>query len=147
VIGKTNGVWCCTFHAHGGSSMLGCSSKEEYRLQSEMVLRAEPDPATLKYDAGKPPLDLVPRELVEGAARAFGFGATKYRRGGWLVGGLTQGRILAALLRHVLAYSNGEDVDSESGLCHLDHAAACLGMLLATRERKLGADDRLGVPQ
>lgn len=100
-----------------------------------------------KLDVGKPPLDLIPRELVEAAARAFAFGAKKYARGNWLLGGLTQGRLLASLFRHLFAYSNGEDIDEESGLCHLDNAAATLAMLLATRERKLGADDRLGVPQ
>lgn len=106
---------------------------------------SEVDASTQKYDAGKAQLDLVPRELPEAAARAFTFGATKYRRGGWLVGKLSQGRIIAALLRHVFAYSNGEDTDPESGLSHLDHAAACLAMLIATRARNLGPDDRLGV--
>lgn len=96
----------------------------------------------VKHDTGKPALDLVPRELSEAAGRAFGFGATKYGRGNWLKGGLSQGRILAGLLRHVTAYNSGEDLDPESGLCHLDHAAACLAMLTATRARNLGPDDR-----
>jgi hypothetical protein len=100
----------------------------------------------VKFDNGKPPLDLVPRELVEAAARAFGFGARKYARGNWLLGGLTQGQLIASLLRHAFAYSNGEDADPESGLCHLDHLAATLGMLLATRSRGLGEDNRLGMP-
>lgn len=99
-----------------------------------------------KHDAGKAQLDLVPRELEAAAARAFGFGVKKYARGAWLKGGLTQGRLLAALKRHVAAYNDREDNDPESGLCHLDHAAACLAMLLATRERGLGDDDRLPLP-
>lgn len=102
--------------------------------------------AALKHDSAKPDLSLLPRELLEGAARAYMFGADKYGRSNWLFGGLSQARLLAATLRHLVAYSNGEDVDPESGLCHLDHAAAALGMLQATRERKLGPDHRLGVP-
>ncbi len=100
----------------------------------------------VKKDAGKPDLSFVPRELRAAAARAFEFGAKKYGAGNWLKGGLSQRRLLAALSRHVDAYLDREDTDPESGLCHLDHAAACLAMLLATRERRLGPDDRLPEP-
>jgi hypothetical protein len=96
-----------------------------------------------KADTGKPDLSFVPRELRAAAARAFEFGARKYAPGNWLKGGLTQRRLLAALSRHIDAYTDREDADPESGLCHLDHAAACLAMLCATRERGLGPDDRL----
>lgn len=100
-----------------------------------------------KHDTGKPPLELVPREMIEGAARAFAFGANKYGRGNWMKGGLTQGRLLGAVLRHLYAYAQRDDLDPESGLCHLDHAAASLGMLMGTVARDLGADDRIPEPQ
>jgi hypothetical protein len=96
------------------------------------------------FDAGKPPVDLVPRELVEGAARAYGYGAGKYSRFNWLKGGLSQAQLLASAMRHLMAYLNGEDIDPESGESHLDHTAACLGMAMATKARNLGPDDRMG---
>jgi hypothetical protein len=36
----------------------------------------------------------------------------------------------------------GEDKDPESGLLHLDHAAACILMLVSSVKRKIGSDDR-----
>src|SRR5262245_7491087 len=39
-----------------------------------------------KFDGEKPRLHLVPNELVNGAARAFGFGAKKYARYNWMKG-------------------------------------------------------------
>lgn len=99
----------------------------------------------LKYDDGKPPVNLVPHELVLAAARGFGFGAKKYAAWNWLEGGIARGRRIASLLRHVMAYASGIDKDSESGLSHLDHAAACLAMLITDHENNIGADDRRGV--
>lgn len=45
-------------------------------------------------------------------------------------------------MRHLWAWWSLEDRDPESGLNHLDHAAACLAMLIETRRRYTGKDDR-----
>ena len=90
-----------------------------------------------KNDAGKPRLDLVPRAYVYAAARALTFGATKYGEKNYLKsGGLDEKRVIAALLRHVFAHNDGELLDSESGLEHLDHCAASLAMLLDIRSKR-----------
>ncbi len=101
----------------------------------------------MKHDGGKPPLDLVPRAIMEGSARAFDFGAKKYARFNFREGaGLSYSRLLASAMRHLVAYNSGEEFDNEvnaegemigSGLCHLDNAAAALAMLMDTRERVL----------
>ena len=92
----------------------------------------------VKHDSGKPDLSLVPLGLVEGCARAMMFGVDKYGRDNWR-GGFADSRLLAACLRHVMAYTNGERVDQESGLCHLDHAAFSLAVVLdQLRERANG---------
>lgn len=86
-----------------------------------------------KADAGKPPLSYVPRELLEGAARAYAYGAKKYQKDNFRKG-MQVSRLVDALLRHVYALNEGEEFDSESGLRHEDHAAATLGMLMNTTE-------------
>ena len=103
-----------------------------------------------KADTGKPPISLVPRELIEGAARAFAYGAAKYGAQNFRQG-LAVSRLVDALMRHLLAWKESEEVD-ESGLDHLDHVAASLGMLMDTIKRvragKLPAelDDRWREP-
>lgn len=95
----------------------------------------------LKESLGKPPISLVPAELVLGAARAFAFGVAKYSRHNWRKG-ITRGELYDALQRHLLDYVEGIDSADDSGLLHLDHAAACLGMLMQTCKDNLSPDDR-----
>ena len=78
-----------------------------------------------KADAGKAQPDL----LEMGFARALRlvqatleYGALKYEAHSWrgVPGG--KERYKAALIRHLLAHSQGEKLDPESGLPHLAHA-------------------------
>ena len=78
----------------------------------------------VKYDAGKPPLDLLDPIALEGLAAVLGFGATKYASWNW-AGGISYSRLLAALLRHTFAILKGELIDPESGLPHIDHVGCC----------------------
>lgn len=49
---------------------------------------------------------------------------------------------MASTLRHLLAWQAREDLDPESGLHHLAHARADLGMLLELVLTGHGNDDR-----
>lgn len=82
----------------------------------------------VKDDKGKPQLSLLPREALEGAARVAEFGAKKYARDNWR-GGMPWCRPADAVLRHVEAFIDGEEVDAESGEHPLDHALFTLMML------------------
>lgn len=95
----------------------------------------------IKHDQGKPPIDLVPKELIEEVSKVLGFGATKYARFNWL-NGMDWSRVYAAAMRHLLAWNSGEDIDPESNLPHLAHAGCCIAFLLTYQERNLGTDDR-----
>ncbi len=75
-----------------------------------------------RFDKDKAPLDLLPTEPLLGVAMVLAFGATKYGRNNWL-GGMVWSRVLGSLLRHIFKFMAGEDLDSESGLPHVDHIA------------------------
>lgn len=92
------------------------------------------------YDDGKPPLQLLPAEYLQAAARAFAYGAQKYSARNWELGGIGYDRLFGSLMRHLWSYHSGETVDPESSLSHLDHACASLAMLVATVDREGHAD-------
>jgi hypothetical protein len=99
------------------------------------------DAKAIKYDAEKPPITLIPRAALEEEARVLHFGAVKYGRDNWR-GGMEWTRMLDAALRHIVAYTAGENSDPESGLNHLAHARCCLGFLIHYAEHGTGFDDR-----
>lgn len=83
----------------------------------------------IKADQGKPRVAEVPVELIFGAARAKDYGTAKYGDPkNWKI--VEIGRWKNALMRHLLAYIGGEDMDSESGLHHLDHMACTLSYIM-----------------
>lgn len=91
----------------------------------------------------KPPMELVPMALTQGAARALGYGAAKYAPNNWRRG-MRWGEVFGALKRHLDAWNEEENKDKDSGLCHLDHAAANLAFLMhmAAHEAYSKMDDR-----
>lgn len=96
-----------------------------------------------KLDEDKPRISLLTPEFILGAARAMTYGATKYDAQNWRSGnGLHLMRLFDSLQRHLLAWQGGEDVDPESGLSHLDHAAANLNMIMWTSIHLPNNDDR-----
>lgn len=102
----------------------------------------EPKPASgLKYDSGKPPVSLLDRYALEQIARVLGFGAKKYAADNWR-GGIKHRRLIDAALRHLLAISDGEDTDPESGLPHAAHAGCCIMFLLWMQKNRPDLDDR-----
>jgi len=94
-----------------------------------------------KFDGEKPALYFNPPEIQYGMARAFMHGAKKYGSWNWM-GGITTTRLAAALMRHMLQWMWEQTPDSDSGLDHLDHAAASLAMLMDTVKRRPDLDDR-----
>jgi hypothetical protein len=79
-------------------------------------------------DSRKLPLWLVPVALIMAAGRALAHGAKKYASNNWRKG-MAYSEIYSALQRHLTAWLEGEDMDPDSGLNHLDHATACIAFL------------------
>lgn len=94
-----------------------------------------------KHDSGKPDLSLVSPLLKAGIAKTMGFGVNKYGRWNYMQG-ITTSRLLGALMRHIDAYTMGENLDPESGLPHLYHAAANIQMLVDNEHNGTLEDDR-----
>lgn len=78
----------------------------------------------LKYDDNKPRMDLLDSQALEGLASVLTFGARKYAAHNWR-NGISNSRLVAAMLRHIFAIMRGEYVDPESGLPHVDHVGCC----------------------
>jgi len=81
-----------------------------------------------KFDDGKNRLDLIPPDATEGLGLVLTFGAKKYAPYNWLEG-IKYSKIIAAIKRHLLAVERNEDIDSESGLLHVDHIACNIAFL------------------
>lgn len=95
----------------------------------------------IKHDTGKPDLSHISLELAEVVARVREFGAKKYARNNWRIG-FKYTRSVAAALRHVMAFNEGQDLDPESGLSHIGHAICCLEHLLNDIKNHPENDDR-----
>lgn len=95
----------------------------------------------VKNDQGKARLSLFPMLAFRLAGKVFTFGAKKYAAYNW-ARGLPHSRLMDAALRHLTDYWMGEDLDPESGEPHLAHALCCVAMLLESKTRGLGTDDR-----
>ncbi len=100
------------------------------------------DYCATKSDAKKLRFDLIPPESLVGLAEVLTYGSIKYEDRNWEKG-FKYSRVYAALMRHMTAWFMGEDVDSESHLSHLDHAAFCVAVLKTFTERGTGTDDRI----
>ena len=99
-----------------------------------------------RYDAGKLRFDLIPAEWETALAEVLTRGAAKYAERNWEKG-MSWSRCYAAVRRHLNAFWRGEDIDKESGLNHLAHAAwGCLAILHFYKTHP-ELDDRIKPPK
>ena len=113
------------------------SSKAKYG-QAQTV-RDTTDGSFRKHDTGKLRYSLIPSECEAEMCSVFMYGAKIYGDYNWeeCTDPL---RYYDAAQRHMHKWRSGEDMDVESGLTHLGHAAACLFILFELQCR-LGDND------
>lgn len=102
---------------------------------------AKSAPQARKDDSEKPRLDLIPTAPLVGIGNVLGFGAKKYAAHNWRAG-FAYSRLIGAALRHVTSFNDGEDLDPESKLSHIDHALCTLMFLREQIAKGTGTDDR-----
>ena len=85
--------------------------------------------AGIKHDHMKRDFTLLPWDSVEEIVKVLEFGAAKYARDNWKK--VEADRYVKAAFRHLIAYSQGEENDQESGMPHLAHLGCCVLFLLS----------------
>lgn len=98
----------------------------------------------MKYDKGKHPIALVPPECIEEISQVFGYGAQKYGTNNWRkdVDTTSYSRTYSSIQRHLNAFWRGEDLDPETDLRHLAHAASQIFILMIQTKEGPHMDDR-----
>lgn len=100
------------------------------------------DPDTGAQKGSKPERhDLIPIGALKALALVYGVGAQKYDDHNWRAG-YRWSLSYAALQRHLTAFWNGEDIDPESGLPHMAHAAWHCFTLITFMHEHPEKDDR-----
>lgn len=94
-----------------------------------------------RYNEGKDPMHLVPPDAIRAMAKVLEVGAKKYALRNWELGA-NYSVPYASLMRHLLAFWDGEDKDSESGLPHLYHVIMNAAFLVRYYEKFPELDDR-----
>lgn len=97
----------------------------EIKPEYDPTGRKPSDPGA-KLDAGKNQVWLMLESFphaLEQVAKISTYGAQKYSRLGWVHVPDGETRYADAMARHLLEVAKGGDVDPESGLLHLAHAA------------------------
>lgn len=108
--------------------------------QESMKIKASEAGGT-KLDTGKVPMGLLSGLWLHGVARVLDFGRKKYASWNWRKG-IAYSRLFDAGQRHLWAWSEGEDVDPETGISHLLHASCCLMFLYVMTLERQDLDDR-----
>lgn len=93
----------------------------------------------IKDNRGKARIDLLPSRPLVAIANILAFGARKYQPHNWRRG-LPWPDTYSSLMRHLLAWNEGEDLDPETGESHLAHAGCQLLFLLDYTLTGVGED-------
>lgn len=97
-----------------------------------------------KEEAGakKAPIHLVPPRVTMAISWVLGHGAKKYGPYNFRKAGVRFSTYFASTYRHMTAWFEGEDMDPESTLHHIDHAIAGLYVLRDSMLEGNAIDDR-----
>jgi hypothetical protein len=92
--------------------------------------------------AKKVPMWLLPPYALQQTAWVHKLGASKYQPYNWRDTGVCATTYISAIMRHLDAWRDGEDIDPESGVTHLAHIAASCNILMDAHQCSKLIDDR-----
>lgn len=95
-----------------------------------------------RFNEGKPKWSLVPQSSLIPMVQVLEFGAKKYGAYNWTKG-LSIKETCESLKRHLDAFMEGEDIDSDSGLSHIGHIQCNALFLSWMMENRKDLDDRI----
>jgi len=90
----------------------------------------------------KVPFSVLPAEVLAEAGLALFEGARKYGRHNYRAVGVRYSVYYDAMMRHMTAWWEGEDIDPDSGLSHVTKAIAGLMVLRDSMIMENATDDR-----
>ena len=90
----------------------------------------------------KPPMGQVCPVAIAHESLAMYDGVLKYGYRNWRKKRVIATIYIDATIRHLNAWAEGEEYADDSGIHHLGHARACLGILLDAQETGNLVDDR-----
>lgn len=95
-----------------------------------------------RFGREKPDITSIPPAALIHEALAMQNGASKYGPYNWRAKTVAARVYLAAACRHIMSYLDGEQNASDSGIHHLGHARASLGIVLDAESMGTLVDDR-----
>ena len=120
--------WCLTCKSYTGHPSEPPAHDDVLPLPKSLHLKIsdfEPPKQGIKFDGGKPALDLIDPHFIEDVGAVMTFGARKYERDNWKRG-MAIGKAMGAVLRHCFAIMRGEYLDPETKIAHAAHATCGL---------------------
>ena len=137
----------CATHRHQFQSTCPCGylrtpASEKFGWEWNPKDAQKSSTGSLRFNKGKPPVHLVPPSAITAMAKVLGYGAEKYAERNWELGA-NYSVPYSSMMRHLLAWWDGEENDPESGLPHTYHILMNAAMLVEY-EQTLGEefDDR-----
>lgn len=126
---------------HFNSNRVGlCHECIKYSIKD--TAKKDTNPKDAVGTAKVPMFSVLPMRVLGGLALALLEGARKYGRHNYRLSGVRASVYVDALGRHIAAWWEGEDIDPESGLSHIDKAIATLVVLRDSMYQKNWVDDR-----
>jgi len=117
-----------------------CAKCTKY-LQDKGVININVVEEFMKFDSAKLRYELIPPSTTFALARVLTYGARKYKPNNWKKGKAE--RYVGAAMRHLEAWRNGEKLDEESGLPHLEHLLTNVAFLVELDEHAKSTLDAL----
>lgn len=99
-------------------------------------------PTAGRFNQGKIRYDLMPPWAMEQIAKVYTYGTRKYDDDNWWKGMKWRKDVFGCIERHIKKWLRGEQLDDESGLHHLAHAAWNCIALMEYERNMIGTDDR-----